>query len=181
MTTTTASRWVLDPAHSLAEFAIKHMMIATVKGRFGKLEGTVTGALPDLTTAEITASIDAASIDTREPQRDAHLRSADFFDVENHPTITFKSTRITRAGEGMFQIAGDLTIRGVTQPVTLTATFAGFGKDPWGNERAAFSAETTINRKDFGLQWNALLETGGVLVGEVVKVVVEAELIRQAN
>lgn len=172
--------WVLDPSHSLVEFSVKHMMIANVKGRFSKFEGSVTGDLPDLTTAEIAVTVDAASIDTRDEQRDGHLRSGDFFDVEKFPTLSFRSTRIERVSGDDYKITGDLTIRDVTKEVTLDATFEGTGKDPWGNERAGFSAETKVNRKDFGLVWNVALETGGILVGEQVKISVQAQAVKQA-
>lgn len=174
------SKWVLDPAHSLIEFSVKHMMIANVKGRFSGVEGVIYADLPDLTTAEIEVTVDAASINTAEPQRDQHLRSADFFDVEQYPRLTFKSKKIERAGGGEYKLTGDLTIHGVTKEVVFDATFEGQGKDPWGNERAGFSAETKIDRKDFGLQWNAVLETGGILVGDQVKISVQIEAIKQA-
>lgn len=174
------AKWSLDPAHTLVEFSVKHMMIATVKGRFSGVEGFLEGDLPDLTTARVEASVDAASVDTREAQRDQHLRSADFFEVEKFPKLTFKSTQIDAAGGGTYKMTGDLTIRGVTRPVVFDVTFEGMGRDPWGNERAGFSATAAVNRKDFGLQWNAVLETGGVLVGDRVKIAIEAEAIKQA-
>jgi polyisoprenoid-binding protein YceI len=155
------------------------MMISTVKGRFSGVAGTIEGDLPNLTTARIEATIDVATIDTREAQRDGHLRSADFFDAEKFPQITFRSTRIHAASDNEYKLAGDLTIRGVTREVVLDATFEGIGKDPWGNERAGFSAEATIDRKDFGLVWNAVLETGGILVGDKVKMGIQVEAIRQ--
>ncbi|MGE5589428.1 MAG: YceI family protein [Bacillota bacterium] len=173
------SKWVLDPSHTLAEFSVKHMMIATVKGRFSGVEGVVYADLPDFTTAEVEATIDASTVDTREGQRDAHLRSADFFDVEKFPKITFKSKRIDRNGDD-YRMIGDLTIRDVTREIALDVTFEGTGKDPWGNERAGFSATGKVDRKDFGLQWNTVLETGGVLVGDQVKIAIEAELVKQA-
>lgn len=171
--------WVIDPTHTVVEFAVKHMMFATVKGRFGKVEGTIEADLDDLTTASINATIDAASIDTREEQRDAHLRSADFFDVEKFPTITFQSRRITRRPDGQYDVEGDLTIHGVTRPVTLVTAVTGSGKDPWGNIRAGFSAQGQLNRKDFGLTWNTVLEAGGFLVGDEVKISIEVEAVRQ--
>lgn len=174
------TKWVLDPAHSLAEFSVKHMMISTVKGRFAKLEGVIEADPADLTTATASVEIDVASIDTHEAQRNQHLRSADFFDAEKFPKLTFRSKRVTAKGGDEYALTGDLTIRGVTKEVTLDLTFEGEGKDPWGNQRIGFSAETRINRKDFGLNWNALLETGGVLVGDQVKINVEIEAIKQA-
>ena len=176
-------RWNIDASHSTVEFAVRHMMISTVKGHFGKIEGFVEAAdIQDLTKgATIEARIDAATVDTREPQRDEHLRSADFFDVANYPTIEFRSKTIERTGDNRYKVTGDLTIRGVTREVSWDLTYEGGGKDPWGQERAAFHAETRVNRKDFGLQWNMLLETGGVLVGDEVRVTVDVELIKQAS
>lgn len=171
--------WQIDPAHTTAEFSVRHMMISNVKGRFGTIEGTVTGDLEDPTQAQVEVKIEVASIDTRNEQRDQHLRSADFFDVENHPYITFKSRRIERTGQDRFNVVGDLTIRGVTREVALDATFEGQAKSPWGQQVAGFSATTRLNRKDYGLTWNAALETGGVLVGDEVKIDIHVELIRQ--
>lgn len=173
------TKWTVDPAHTLVEFSVRHMMIAKVKGRFSGVEGSLEGDLPDLTTARIEATVDAATVDTREAQRDGHLRSADFFDVEKFPKLTLKSTKIAGAGDD-FEMTADLTIHGVTRPIVFKVSYEGTGKDPWGNERAGFSATAEINRKDFGLQWNAALETGGVLVGDQVKIAIEAELIKQA-
>jgi polyisoprenoid-binding protein YceI len=172
--------WVLDPAHTTAEFSVRHMMFTTVKGYFTKLEGQINADLSDLTTGEISATIDAASVDTRDAQRDGHLRSADFFDVENHPKLTFKSYRIERTGENEYELVGDLTIRGVTKSVIWSLSFDGQGKNPWGQEVAGITAETKVNRKDFGLTWNAALEAGGWLVGDDVKIAIHAELIKQA-
>jgi polyisoprenoid-binding protein YceI len=172
--------WTVDPSHTHVEFAIRHMMIATVKGRFGAMTGTVLldDGNPSKSTVEV--SIDISSIDTREPQRDAHLRSADFFDAEKHPKMTFRSTRIERTAEGEYKLAGDLTIRDQTRPIVLDVTAEGRGKDPWGGERAGFTATAKIKRSDFGLLWNQALETGGVLVGDEVKISIDAELVKQA-
>ncbi len=181
MSTTTAparTTWKIDPAHSHVEFGVKHMMITTVKGRFAGVDGTVLMDESNLANAEVDVRIDASTIDTREPQRDAHLRSADFFDVEKFPHITFKSRRITDRSGQRFTLDGDLTIHGVTREVTLDVTEEGRGKDPWGGERAGFTASTKINRKDFGLHWNQTLETGGILVGEDVKISLELELVK---
>ncbi|HEX7117275.1 MAG TPA: YceI family protein [Longimicrobiales bacterium] len=172
------STWTIDAAHTLVEFAVKHMMIATVKGRFGEVSGTIVldeEAL-DRSSAEVT--IVASSIDTRSADRDAHLRSADFLDVETHPTLTFRSRRVESVGEGRFRVIGDLTIRGTTREVVLDVEDQGRGKDPWGGERAAFSATTEIDRRDYGLTWNAALETGGVLVGDRVRISLEVEAVR---
>jgi polyisoprenoid-binding protein YceI len=170
--------WKIDPVHSQVEFGIRHMMITTVKGRFAGVEGTVVMDTDNPSNAEVDVRIDVASIDTREPQRDAHLRSADFFDVEKFPHITFKAARIVTRSGNEFQLAGDLTIHGVTRNVTLEVLEEGRGKDPWGGERAGFTAATKINRKDFGLQWNQTLETGGLLVGEDVKITLELQLVK---
>jgi len=171
--------WTVDPAHTHVEFAIRHMMIATVKGRFGAIAGAVVldDSQPSKSTIEV--SIDVASIDTREAQRDAHLRSADFFDVETFPKITFRSTGVERIAEGQYKVAGDLTIRNETRPVVLDVTAEGRGTDPWGGERAGFAATSKIKRSDFGLSWNQTLETGGVLVGDEVKISADAELVKQ--
>lgn len=180
---TETQRWTIDASHSNIEFAVRHLMISTVKGYFTKVEGSVVAQdIQDLTKgATIEARIDVNSIDTREPQRDEHLKSPDFFDAANHPTIEFRSKRIERAGENAYKLTGDLTIRGITKEVTWDLTFEGAGRDPWGNERAAFHAETKINRKEFGLQWNMVLETGGVVVGDEVRVSVDIEVVKQAS
>jgi polyisoprenoid-binding protein YceI len=172
--------WQIDPSHTHVEFAAKHMMIATVKGRFAEVSGSVVLDEGDLANSSVEVTMGAASIDTRQEQRDEHLRSADFLDVATHPTLTFKSTRIEAAGEGEFRVIGDLTIRGVTREVTLNATDEGRGMDPWGGERMGFSAKTVIDRRDFGLVWNAALETGGVLVGNEVKISLEVEVVKSA-
>lgn len=180
---TATTSWTIDPAHTLVEFSAKHMMITNVKGRLADVSGTLTidEANPDRSTAVV--ELDAASIDTRSVDRDTHLRSADFLDVEKHPTIAFRSSRIEGAGlaEGdSFEVAGDLTIRGTTREVVLDATFEGRGRDPWGGERVSFSADTKIDRRDFGLTWNTALEAGGVLVGNDVKIHIEAQAVRDA-
>lgn len=169
--------WQVDPAHSHVEFAVRHLMISTVKGRFAEVAGTLRGDEHDPGSASIDLTIPAASIDTREERRDAHLRSADFFDVEKYDAIRFRSTRIARAGDGTFTVTGSLTIRDVTRPITLDVHAGGRIRDPWGGERVGYSTSTTINRKDFGLHWNQALETGGVLVGDEVKISVELELV----
>ena len=184
MTTTAtlaATAWHVDPAHSHAEFAVRHLMISTVKGRFADVSGTLTGDERDPDNASIEIAIPTATIDTRESRRDAHLRSADFFEVETFPAIRFRSTRIARTGDGAFTVTGNLTIRDVTRPVTLAVDAGGRVKDPWGGERSGYSATTTINRKDFGLTYNQALETGGVLVGDEVKISVELQLLKAAD
>lgn len=178
--TTGLTRWELDPAHTTVEFSAKHMMITTVKGRFSEVTGTIEAdeARPDRSSAE--ASIDTASIDTRNEQRDTHLRSADFLDVENNPVITFRSKRVHgaagKAGD-KFEVTGDLTIRGTTREITLDATYEGKIRDLEGKERAGFSATTSIDRRDFGLVWNQALETGGLLVGNEITISIEAEAV----
>ena len=177
--TPTLSTWSIDPAHSHVEFAVKHLMISTVKGRFGIVRGTVRLDDRDPARGQAEIEIDADSIDTREAKRDAHLRSADFFDVETFPTITFRSTRIEQAAGDEFKLVGDLTIHGVTREVTLDVTAEGRGKDPWGGERAGFSAATKIKRSEFGLTWNQALETGGFVVGDEIKISLDVEVVRQ--
>jgi len=179
VTSPQTSTWNIDPVHSTAEFKVKHMMIANVRGTFPEVSGVVTFDEFDLTKSKVEASIEAASIDTREDQRDAHLRSADFLDVENYPRLSFASSSVKKAGNGKLSAEGDLTIRGVTRRVD----FAVEGptppaKDPWGNVRIAISATTKIDRKDFGLTWNAALETGGILVGDHVAITLEAEFVK---
>lgn len=176
----TRRTWNIDPAHSEAQFTVRHMMIAKVRGHFGKVSGAIELDGHDLRQSNVEVTIDASSIDTREPQRDAHLRSADFLDVEKFPTITFKSRTVTPQADGRFTIAGDLTIHGITREVTLDAREEGRGTDPWGNERVGFSATTRIDRRDFGLQWNQALETGGFLVGHDIDIALEVEGIGQA-
>ncbi len=172
--------WKIDAAHSHVEFAVKHMMITTVKGRFTDVTGTVESAADDPAAGFADITIAAASIDTREPQRDAHLRSADFLDAEKYPAITFKSSRIEHISDNGFRLVGDLTIHGVTREVALDVTSEGRGKDPWGGERAGYSATTKIKRSDYGLLWNQALETGGLLVGDEVKINIDLELIESA-
>lgn len=170
-------RWAIDPSHSSVEVVARHL-VAKTRGRFTSFDATLVVADP-AEASFVEATIDAASVDTREPQRDGHLRSADFFDVENHPTITFRSTAIRALGGDRYDVDGELTIRGTTRPVTLAVEFGGITTDPWGAERAGFSAATEVDREDFGLTWNQVLETGGLLVGKRVKIEIEAELVRQ--
>ncbi|MFY0544272.1 YceI family protein [Brevibacillus sp. H7] len=173
------SKWSVDATHSSIDFSIRHMMIAKVKGTFHAFDAHIEADPADLTTADVQFSVDLSSIDTRNADRDAHLRSADFFDVEQHPKMTFQSTKITKTGDGEYDVTGNLTIRGVTRPETFSVSFEGAGKDPWGNEKVGFSGQGSINRSDYGLTWNAALETGGVLVGDEVKVSIEIEAAKQ--
>jgi len=175
----TVTQWRVDPAHTNAEFAVKHMMITTVRGRFMGVDGTVTQDDANPANSRIEVSIKTASIDTRVPERDAHLRSADFLDAEKFPAITFRSTKIEHVGNERLRVAGDLTIHGVTRPIMLDVREEGHGKDPWGGERAGFSATATIDRREYGLNWNQALEHGGWLVGHEVKITLDVELIRQ--
>jgi len=172
----TATTWKLDPSHTTVEFSAKHMMFTTVKGRFADVEGTITVPGSTLDGASVVATMKTASIDTRTEQRDQHLRSADFLDAENFPEITFKSTKLNGTKE-KFAMTGDLTIRGTTRPVTLDVTYEGTGIDPWGNERMGFSASGKIDRREFGLVWNQALEAGGVLVGNDIKIQIDAQVI----
>jgi polyisoprenoid-binding protein YceI len=179
---TKPTQWQIDPAHSAAHFSVRHLMISNVRGEFSKLSGSALINPSDPAKSKVEVAIEAASINTREPQRDEHLRSADFFDVANHPTLTFRSKRIEALGADHFKLIGDLAIRGVTKEVTFdvegpTASI----KDPYGNVRAGIAATAKVNRKDFGLAWNALTEAGGVVVGDEVKISIDAELIQQAS
>jgi polyisoprenoid-binding protein YceI len=172
------STWTIDPSHTTVEFVAKHMMITTVKGRFAELTGTIVADETNLSESSVEATMQAASLDTRSEQRDAHLRSPDFLDVERYPEVTFKSTGISGTKDS-FELTGDLTIRGVTRPITLDVTFEGEGKDPWGGTRASFSAHGKFDRRDFGLTWNVALETGGILVSNEVKINIEAQVVLQ--
>jgi polyisoprenoid-binding protein YceI len=172
------STWSIDAAHTEVGFEVKHLMISKVRGRFAGVTGTIRLDEANLANSSVTAEIDAASIDTRTEQRDAHLRSADFFDVERFPAITFRSTRVEQAGGGAFRVVGDLTIRDVTREVVLAVQDEGRGKDPWGGDRAAFSATVSVDRREFGLTWNQALETGGVLVGNEIRISLDVQAVR---
>ncbi len=175
------TKWVLDPTHSELNFKVKHLMISNVKGSFQNFEATLLSDDDDFRKASVSVNIEAASIFTNQADRDAHLRSADFFDVENHPNITFQGTSCTRFDEENYRLTGQLTIRGISREVSLDVEFGGTGTDPWGNEKAGFSISGQINRKDFDLNWNAALEAGGVLVGEEVKFSAEVQFVKQAQ
>jgi polyisoprenoid-binding protein YceI len=172
--------WQVDPTHAHLEFAVRHLMINTVRGKFTDVKGTVRMDSADPTGAEVDVTIATASVQSGVEQRDQHLRSADFFDVATFPTITFKSRRVTRVTEDEFTLVGDLTVHGVTKEVSLAVTPEGSVKDPWGGERTAYSAKGKLNRKEFGLVWNMVLEAGGVAVADEVKLTLEVELIKQA-
>jgi polyisoprenoid-binding protein YceI len=167
--------WTIDKVHTHVGFSVKHMMVSTVRGQFREYRGTLRLDPKDFARSSFEGEIDVASIDTGVVDRDNHLRSNDFFDAPNHPKIAFKSTRIERKDEGQYQVHGDISIRGVTRPITLDVEFLGTSKNPYGKTVAGLSAHGTLNRKDFGVSFNALLETGGVAVGEKVKLEVELE------
>jgi len=171
------TKWVTDPAHSELMFKVKHMMITNVKGEFRKFQAEIDGE--DLTKSPVKVTIDASSIFTNEDTRDNHLKSADFFDVENHKELLFESTSFEKVDDDDYKLNGMLTIKGVSKEVTLDVEFGGVNKDPWGNEKAGFSLEGKINRKDWGLNWNAALETGGVLVSDQVRISAEVQFVRQ--
>ncbi len=174
--TTSKTKWVLDPTHSELVFKVKHLMITNVKGEFRKFKAEIDG--DDFTKSKITATIDASSIFTNDDNRDTHLKSSDFFDVENHKEITFEGTSFKKLDDENYQLRGILTIKGISKEVILNVEFGGTTKDPWGNEKSGFSISGKINRKDFGLNWNAALETGGVLVSEEVKIQAEVQLVK---
>lgn len=176
--TATRTKWTIDPTHSEILFKVKHLMITNVKGEFRKFTAEIIGE--DFTKASIEATIEAASVFTNEDSRDGHLKSADFFDVEKFPTLAFKGTSFTKVQDENYKLKGVLTIKGVSKEITLDAEFGGINKDPWGNVKAGFSLSGKINRKDFGLNWNAALETGGVLVSDEVTISAEVQFVKQA-
>lgn len=180
MSNTKKTTWVLDPAHSEVLFKVKHMMITNVKGEFRKFDATLEMSGADLSTASVHVIIDAASIFTNNDDRDNHLKSADFFDVENHKELTFRGSSLQKTDDDEYELKGMLTIRGVSKEVTLHVEFGGINKDPWGNEKAGFSLNGKFNRKDWGLNWNAALEAGGVLVSEEVRINAEVQFTKQA-
>jgi polyisoprenoid-binding protein YceI len=173
------NRWDVDVGHSAIHFWVRHLVISKVHGRFAKWSGTIELDPQDLTRSSVEVKIDAASIDTQVADRDTHLRSPDFLDVAKYPELSFRSRKIEKAGEG-YRVTGDLTLHGVTRQVVLDAEFNGTAKDPWGNERSAFAAKTSLDRRDYGLTWNAALEAGGVLVGEKVEISLEVEAVKKA-
>ena len=178
-TLTSARTFTIDKSHSEALFTVRHL-ITKVRGQFKEFEGTIEFNEEHPEQSSVSFTIDAGSIHTNEVNRDIHLRSADFFDVERYPTITFTSTSVTAPGTDHFDVAGPLSIRGVSRTVVLPVVFAGLAHDPWGNERAGFESEFTINRKDFGLNWNAALEAGGFLVGDEVRITLSIQAIAKA-
>jgi len=175
-----ADTWQIDPVHTTVGFSVRHMTISTVRGQFNKVAGTITANDNDPATAVVEATIDTASIDTHSPDRDSDLKSANFLDVAKYPTMTFKSKKIEAAGPGKYNVVGDLTLHGVTKEVTLAVEATGAPiKDPWGNMRAGATATTTINRKDFGLTWNKMIEAGGAVVGDAVAVEIDVEAVKK--
>jgi polyisoprenoid-binding protein YceI len=177
--TTGRTTWTIDPVHAMVEFGVRHLMISTVKGRFTGVTGTIVIDEADLTRSTVTVEIDAATVDTRDDRRDAHLRSADFLEVERYPTITFQSTNVESLGDNRARVFGDLTIHGTTRQVVLETELLGTSLAPWGTRVMGFSATTSIKRSDYGLVWNAALETGGVAVGDTVKITIEVEAVKQ--
>jgi polyisoprenoid-binding protein YceI len=173
-----AGTYALDVSHSSVDFSVRHLMVSRTKGRFADFTGTVTIAEDPLASA-VEVEIAVASVDTRDETRDGHLRSADFFDADTHPTITYRSTKVTPAGAGRWAVDGELTVRGVTQNVPLQVSFEGGARDPWGGARIGFTAHTELDREAFGLTWNQALEAGGVVVGKQVKIDIEAEAVQQ--
>ena len=177
----TTNSWNIDTVHSGINFSVRHMVVSKVRGRFAKFSGTLALDDGDLGRSSVEVAIDAASIDTGTPQRDAHLKSPDFLDAERFPELRFKSTRVEKvgqAGDDRYRVVGNLTIRDVTREVALDVEYGGRAKDPWGNERAGFIAKTSIDRREFGLQWNQVLEAGGVLVGDRIDIDLEVQGVR---
>lgn len=174
------TKWALDPAHTDVDFSIRHMMISKVKGAFESFSAEIEADPTDLTTAAITFTVDLESINTRNTDRDNHLRSADFFNVEETPKLTFVATSIVKTGENEYEMTGDVTLHGITRAETFDVTYEGSGKDPWGNEKAGFAVEGKLKRSDYSLTYNATLETGGVLIGDEVKISIELQAVKQA-
>jgi polyisoprenoid-binding protein YceI len=174
-------KWKFDTVHSSVSFSVRHLMISRVHGVFKNWSGSLVTDGANLDNSKVTAAIEAASIDTKEPQRDDHLRSADFFDVTNHPSITFESSKVEKLSDDRYKVTGNLTIRGVTKVVTLDAEYFGKQKDPWGGERAGFSAKTSIDRKHFGLEFNIPLEGGGFVVGDKVEITLDVQAVKEAT
>ncbi len=181
METLAKTKWALDPAHSEVGFKVKHLMISTVTGSFGKFDVQVSTSREDFSDAKIVFTAEIASINTNNEQRDNHLKSADFFEAEKYPQIRFESTSFEKGKGGDYVLRGDLTIKNVTRNIAITAEYGGSVRDPWGNTKAAFSIDTRINRKEFGLEWNAALESGGVVVGDEIRVLAEIQLLESQN
>ncbi|MFF2890275.1 YceI family protein [Paenibacillus sp. NPDC057967] len=176
----TKAQWAVDASHSEVGFSVRHLMIAKVKGTFHAFDANIVADPADLTSAEISFNIDLGSVDTRNGDRDGHLKSADFFDIEKFPTLGFQATSISKRGEGEYTVTGDVSLHGVTRSESFEVTFEGTSRDPWGNTKAGFSATGAIKRSDYGLTYNAALETGGVMIGDEVKITLEIEALQQA-
>ncbi len=179
MTTTDKTKWLIDPAHTQIQFKVKHLVISTVTGSFEKFEGGMYSSREDFTDAEVWFSADVSGVNTNAPDRDTHLKSADFFDAANHPRLTFKSTGIQKSGGDKYKLTGDLTIRGNTHPLELDVEYGGLMKDPWGNIKVGFELTGRLNRKEYGLNWSAITEAGGLVAGDEVKLLMNVELSRQ--
>lgn len=175
------TKWNLDPTHSEVQFKVRHMMITNVTGSFGKFDASVETDGDDMTTAKIHFTADVDSISTNNEQRDGHLKSADFFDAANHPQVVFEGTKLEKKSEEAYKLHGNLTMRGVTKPITLDVEYGGMIKDPWGNTRAGFTVSGKINRKEYGLQWHAVTETGGLVVSDDVRLHVEVEFVKHVE
>jgi polyisoprenoid-binding protein YceI len=175
------TNWNLDPAHSSINFSVRHLVVSKVRGRFATWKATLDlGTRDDLSDAKVDVAIDAASIETGVADRDTHLRSADFLNVAEHPELRYRSRSVERTGKDAYRVLGELTIAGVTREVPLTVQYGGRAKDPWGNEKALFSAEVSINRQDFGLRWNQVLEAGGVLVADRIEIEIELQAVKSS-
>lgn len=172
-------KWIIDPSHSTVGFVVRHL-VSKVRGQFGEFSGQIIGDPEDLTDAEANFTVQMTTVNTNQPDRDNHLRTSDFFDVDHYPTMTYVSTRIERSGEREYTVYGHLTLRGVTREVPVQVEMLGVAPDPWGNTRAGFEAKARINRKDFGVNWNQVLEAGGVMVGDTVDIHLELETIKEA-
>jgi polyisoprenoid-binding protein YceI len=174
----TQSKWTIDPMHSSIQFSVRHLVITKVRGNFKSYQGSIELDENDFTRSSVNVEIDASSIDTAEPKRDAHLKAADFLDVEQYPSLSYRSTSIAKKGDDSYEVQGHLTLHGVTRPVTLVAEFQGQAKDPWGGQRVAFGAKTSVTREDFGLTYSQLLETGGALVGSKIDIELEIQAVK---
>jgi polyisoprenoid-binding protein YceI len=179
MTTTNKTKWLIDPAHTQIQFKVKHLVISTVTGSFDKFEGGMDSSREDFTDAEVWFSTDTSSVNTNAPDRDTHLKSGDFFDAANHPKLTFKSTGIQKKNGDKYKLAGNLTIRGNSHPIELDVEYGGLMKDPWGNTKVGFELTGSLNRKEYGLNWSAITEAGGLVVADEVKLLINVELSRQ--
>jgi polyisoprenoid-binding protein YceI len=179
MTAINKTKWIIDPAHTQVQFKVKHLVISSVTGSFDKFDGGIEASREDFSDAEVWFSADVSSINTNVPDRDAHLKSPDFFDATNHPKLTFKSTGIKKTADEKYKLTGDLTIRGTSRPIGLDVEYGGLMKDPWGNTKVGFELSGKIHRKDYGLSWNAITEAGGLVVSEDVNILIDVELSRQ--